>query len=155
VTLLAEQTALWLTLGLAAGVGVLILTIALVAMFAVQIADFAGDSGAVADVQRFIELTDEARALVPRGRPLFDREEEAATVSAAIVRFQAKKEEARHALWASSERHGLLGSHSRVASPRLTSDADDSARITHGGDRPPESRDPVQDVAVSDIRGRA
>jgi hypothetical protein len=140
VTLLAEQTALWLALGLAVGVGVLILAIALMAMFAVQIADFGGDTGAVADVQRFIELTEEARALVPRGLPLFDREEEVATVSAAIVRFQAKKEEARHALWASSERHARSGSYGRAASPRPTSDANDGAQITHGRDRPPESR---------------
>lgn len=52
----------------------------------------------VRDVQRFIELTDEARSLVPAGLPLLDPERAAATADA-IGRFQAKKQEARHALW--------------------------------------------------------
>jgi hypothetical protein len=139
MTLLAEQTALWLALGLTVGVGVLILLIALAVMFTVQIADFDGDAGVVADVQRFIELTEEARALLPSGLPLFDTEEETATVVAAIVRFQAKKEEARSALWASRER-ALPGSSGGAASPRLTSDPDDGAEITQSRDRPHESR---------------
>jgi hypothetical protein len=54
-------------------------------------------------VQRFIELTDEARAMLPRGLPLFDPEG-AAETSAAIVRFQAKKDEARKALWQSRQK---------------------------------------------------
>ena len=60
---------------------------------------FGGD-GAVRDVQRFLELTEEARSLVPPGLPLLDPERAEAT-TAAIGRFQAKKEEARRALWAS------------------------------------------------------
>jgi hypothetical protein len=52
----------------------------------------------VRDVQRFIELTDEARSLVPPGLPLLHPERAAATADA-IGRFQAKKHEARQALW--------------------------------------------------------
>jgi hypothetical protein len=54
--------------------------------------------GNVRDVQRFIELTDEARSLVPSGLPLLDQERAAATTDA-IGHFQAKKDEARRALW--------------------------------------------------------
>src|SRR4029450_3157752 len=50
--------------------------------------------GNVRDVQRFIELTNEARSLVPPGLPLLDPERAAAT-SEAIGRFQAKRDEAR------------------------------------------------------------
>jgi hypothetical protein len=57
VTLLAGQTALWVWLGLAAGFLFVLATLAL-----------------LADVQRFIALTEEARSLVPAGLPLFDGE---------------------------------------------------------------------------------
>jgi hypothetical protein len=99
VTLLAGQTALWLGLGLAAG---LFLVLPGLALLAVAVVLFEGDADDIADVQRFIALTEEARRLVPPGLPLIDAEKEAAT-TAAIVRFQAKKDEARHALWASRE----------------------------------------------------
>jgi hypothetical protein len=59
--------------------------------------------GNVRDVQRFIELTNEARSLVPPGLPLLDPERGAAT-SEAIGRFQAKKHEARQALWQARSR---------------------------------------------------
>jgi hypothetical protein len=75
VTLLAGQTALWLWL--AAGLLFVLATLAL-----------------LADVQRFIALTEEARSLVPAGLPLFDGEKAAAT-TAALVRLPAKKDEAR------------------------------------------------------------
>src|SRR5262245_6183499 len=94
---LAAQTALWLGIGVTAGV---LVALALFALFAVFFAVFDGDDDDIADVQRFIALTEEARSLVPPGLPLFDDEKAAAT-TAAILRFQAKKDEARRALWAS------------------------------------------------------
>jgi hypothetical protein len=51
----------------------------------------------VSDVQRFITLTEEARRQVAPGFSLFDGDMAAAT-TAAIVRFQRKKAEARRAL---------------------------------------------------------
>jgi hypothetical protein len=59
--------------------------------------------GAVHDVERFVELTERAREQVPGGLPLFDPAR-GAEATAAICRFQALKEEARRALWASSNR---------------------------------------------------
>jgi hypothetical protein len=97
VTLLAGQTAVWLGLGLAAG---LLAALAVWALLAVFFVVFDGDADHVADVQRFVALTEEARSWVPAGLPLFDGEKAAAT-TAALVRFQAKKDEARRALWAS------------------------------------------------------
>jgi hypothetical protein len=99
VVLLAGQTALWLWLGLAT---VFLLVLAVLALLAVALAVFDGDADDVADVQRFIALTEEARSLVPAGLPLFDGEKAAAT-TAALVRFQEKKDEARRALWASRD----------------------------------------------------
>jgi len=91
--------ALWLGLGLAGG---LLFVLTLLPLLAVTLAVFDGDAGDVADVQRFIALTDEARTLVPPGLPLFDSEKAAAT-TAALVRFQETKDEARRALWASRD----------------------------------------------------
>ena len=99
MTLLAGQTALWLGLGLAGG---FLFVLTLLPLLAVILAVFDGDAGDVADVQRFIALTEEARSLVPPGLPLFDAEKAAAT-TAALVRFQEKKDEARRALWASRD----------------------------------------------------
>jgi hypothetical protein len=81
------------------------LTLALTTLFVgwIFFAVFEGGEETVRDVQRFNELTDEARALLPSGLPLFDPEG-AAETSAAIVRFQAKKDEARKALWQSRQR---------------------------------------------------
>jgi hypothetical protein len=59
---------------------------------------FGGDEDDARDVQRFIELTEEARSLVPPGLPLLSSDP---ATTAAIARFQAKKDEARRALWAS------------------------------------------------------
>lgn len=61
------------------------------------------DADDIADVQRSIELTEEARGLVPSGLPLFDGQRAEAT-TAAVVRFETKKEQARQALWASRDR---------------------------------------------------
>jgi hypothetical protein len=58
-----------------------------------------GDGDPVADVQHYLELTQSAHRVIPPGPALSDPEGEA---SAAIGRFLAEKEEARHALWASS-----------------------------------------------------
>ncbi len=80
------------------------LTLALTTLFVAWIflAVFEGGEESVRNVQRFIELTDEARALLPSGLPLFDPDG-AAETSAAIVHFQAKKDEARKALWQSRQ----------------------------------------------------
>jgi hypothetical protein len=89
VTLLAGQTAVWL--GLAAG---LLFALAVWALLAVFFVVFDGHAHNVADVQRFVALTEEARSWVPAGLPLFDGEKAAAT-TAALVRFQAKKDDVR------------------------------------------------------------
>jgi hypothetical protein len=83
---------------------VIALTLVLTTLFVVWISFvvFEGGEESVRDVQRFIELTDEARALLPSGLPLFDPDG-AAETSAAIVHFQAKKDEARKALWQSRQ----------------------------------------------------
>src|SRR5262249_40845039 len=106
VTLLAGQTALWLGLGLAGG---FLFVLTLLPLLAVILAVFDGGAGDIADVQRFIALTEEARSFVPPGLPLFDAEKAAAT-TAALVRFQAKKDEARRALWASRDGRPAIAS---------------------------------------------
>src|SRR5262249_46638535 len=85
--------------------------LAALALCAVALAVFDGAADDVADVQRFIALTEEARSLVPAGLPLFDGEKAAAT-TAALVRFQAKKDEARRALWTSRNGRPQAGSES-------------------------------------------
>jgi hypothetical protein len=104
VTLLAGQTAVWL--GLAAG---LLFALAVWALLAVFFVVFDGDADHVADVQRFVALTKEARSWVPAGLALFDGAKAAAT-TAALVRFQAKKDDARRALWASRNRRPAIAS---------------------------------------------
>jgi hypothetical protein len=81
------------------------LTVALTTLFVgwIFFAVFAGGEENVRDVQRFVELTDEARALLPSGPAFFDPEG-AAETTAAIGRFQAKKDEARKALWQSRQK---------------------------------------------------
>ena len=96
MTLFAGQTAVLLGLGLAAG----LVALAVWALLAVFFVVFDRDADHVADVRRFVALTEEARSPVPAGLPLFDAEKAAAT-TAALVRFQATKDEARRALWAS------------------------------------------------------
>jgi hypothetical protein len=65
-----------------------------------------GDEDAVRDVQRFVELTEEARSLLPGGYTLSDPNGE---TSAAIGQFLAKKEEARQALWESRQSRAAEG----------------------------------------------
>jgi hypothetical protein len=101
MTLLAGQTALWLALGLAIVVPFAISMAAFIAAFFVV---FDGSADNIGEVDRFVRLTDEARRLVPPGLPLLDGDKAAAT-TAAIVGFQAKKDEARDALWASRNGH--------------------------------------------------
>jgi hypothetical protein len=109
MTLLAGQTTLWLAVGLAVGV-VLFVALPILSAFAVYYAVFEDESGAVADVQRFIELRDEARRLVQRGLPLLNGEMmDAAT--AQIGQFQAKRDEARRALWPKRQDGHLVDSH--------------------------------------------
>ena len=88
--------ALWLTLGLVA----LVFPIALLLG-----ASVGGGADDIEDVQRYIAVTEEARGLVPPGLPLLDRQRAEAT-TAAIVRLEAKKEEAHRALWAFRDRLG-------------------------------------------------
>jgi len=111
--LLAGQTAVWLGLG-AAG---LVFALAVWALLAVLFLVFDGDTDHVADLQRFVALTEEARSWVPTGLPLSDGEKAAAT-TAALVRFQAKKDEARRALWASRNPRSEITSTSKRTPPR-------------------------------------
>jgi hypothetical protein len=60
--------------------------------------------GAVHDVQQFVELTARAREQLPSGLPLLDPAK-GAEAAAAISRFKTHKDEARRALWASSNRN--------------------------------------------------
>jgi hypothetical protein len=101
MTLLGDEATLWLGLGLAT---VLLVAITVIPLIAIFYAVFDGGADDAADVQRFVELTEDARRLVPPGLPLFDRER-AAAVTAGLFQFQAKKDEARRALWASRDRH--------------------------------------------------
>jgi hypothetical protein len=94
MALLSTETAVLLAVGLTTA---LLLAVAVIAMTVVYLALFDGGDDDVADVQRFIELTEQARSLVPPDLPLLDGEK----ASAAIVRFQIKKDDARRALWAS------------------------------------------------------
>lgn len=101
MTFLADETAVWLAFGLAVVVPLAIaVSVGVAALFVV----FEGSAGRIGEVQRFVELTDDARRLVPPGLPLLDGDNAAAT-TAAIVDFQAKKDEARRALWASRNGH--------------------------------------------------
>ncbi|HEX2434720.1 MAG TPA: hypothetical protein VHI55_12305 [Gaiellaceae bacterium] len=113
MTVLAGQTALWLAFGLAV---VVPFTIAVSVGVAALFVAFDGSAGNIGEVQRFIELTDEARGLVPPGLPLLDSDKGAAT-TAAIVDFQAKKDEARRALRASRNGHRAGREVSLSASP--------------------------------------
>lgn len=101
MTVLAGETALWLAFGLAVVAPFAIAVSVGVAAFFVA---FEGSTGNVGEVQRFVELTEEARRLVSPELPLLDPDKEAAA-TAAIVNFQVKKDEARRALWASRGVH--------------------------------------------------
>jgi FAD/FMN-containing dehydrogenase len=100
ISLLAVQTPVWVGLALAT---VALWAVAIWALAVLYFAAFDGGDDDIADVQRFIDLTEEARALIPPGLPLFDVEKAAVTTTA-IDRFLAKKEEARAALWESRDR---------------------------------------------------
>jgi hypothetical protein len=113
MTFLAGQTALWLAFGLAVVVPFAIaVSVGVVAFFLA----FKGSAENIGEVQRFVQLTEEARRVVPPGLPLLDGDEAAAT-TAAIVDFQAKKDEARRALWASRNGHRAGRKVSLSASP--------------------------------------
>jgi hypothetical protein len=110
---LALQTAVWLTLGIATGVFAALTVLAVVAVYLAVI-----EGGTpVAEVQRFKDLTEEARRLASPISAPSDGDTAAAT-TAAIIRFQAKKDEARRALWASrdAERAAAAGG-ARGAAP--------------------------------------
>jgi hypothetical protein len=106
---LAAQLAVWLTLGIATG---LLAAISALAVVAGYLAVIEGGAG-VAEVQRFKDLPEEARRLASPSDG-----ETAAYTTAAIGAFQAKKDEARRALWASrdAQRAAAAGS-AREAAP--------------------------------------
>jgi hypothetical protein len=84
-------------LGLAAAILFLFVlpTIAVIALF---VAVFGDEAENVADVRRYMELRDEARRLMSPGLPLLD-DDEMAAATAEIGLFQAKRDEARKAIW--------------------------------------------------------
>jgi hypothetical protein len=95
MTPLAVDTSFWIAVAPAVG---LLFALAVIVLFAVYLAAFDGGADDIAEVQRFIQLTEEARRVMPRGLSLLDGED-GATAATAIARFQAKKDEARCALW--------------------------------------------------------
>jgi hypothetical protein len=111
---LAGQVAVWLTVGIATGLLAAISSLAVVAGYLAVIEG----SAVVADVQRFKDLTEEARLLGSPSSAPSQGGDKAAAATAAIVRFQAKKDEARRALWASrdAQRAAALGP-ARAAAP--------------------------------------
>jgi hypothetical protein len=106
---LAAQLAVWLTLGIATG---LLAAISALAVVAGYLAVIEGGAG-VAEVQRFKDLTEEARRLASPSDG-----ETAAYTTAAIGAFQAKKDEARRALWASRDaQRAAAAAHSTTSRP--------------------------------------
>jgi hypothetical protein len=94
--LVASETTVVIALSAASALAIALTTLIVGVMF---FAVFDGEE-TVHDVQRFVELTEEARSLLPGGPLLHDPDGE---TSAAIGRFLAKKEEARRALWESRQ----------------------------------------------------
>jgi hypothetical protein len=84
-------------LGLAAAILFLFVlpTIAVIALF---VAAFGDEAENVADVKRYMQLRDEARRLMSPGLPLLD-DDKMAAATAEIGLFQAKRDEARKAIW--------------------------------------------------------
>jgi hypothetical protein len=100
--LVASETTVVIALSAASMLAIAITALIVgVAFFAV----FDGGEEAACDVQRFVELTEEARSLLAGGPVLSDPDGE---TSAAIGRFRAKKEEARLALWKSRQGQGRM-----------------------------------------------
>jgi hypothetical protein len=97
IELAASETTVLIAVGAATA---LVFALGTLIVVAAVFAVFDGSEEAVRDVQRFVELTEEARSLLPRGPALADPNGEA---SAAIGRFLSKKEEARRALWGSRQ----------------------------------------------------
>jgi hypothetical protein len=75
----------------------------LIPAFVVGLVVFAyvGAGDAARDAQRYIELTQEARVLLPKGRPALS--DPGGATSAALDEYLAKKAEARRALWESRD----------------------------------------------------
>jgi hypothetical protein len=110
IDLVAGQTTVVIVFSVITGLALVITTVGFAWVFFAAFDDFERN---VRDVQRFVELTEEARSLVPAGLPLFDREKAAAT-TASIGRFLAKKDEARRALWQPRSLAGPSGAHRRA-----------------------------------------
>jgi hypothetical protein len=94
--LFGDQVTLWFVV-----VSVVLYTIATVATCVIFFAVFDGGPDDVADVQRFSELTEEARRVAPL---------EGEATASRLERFKAKKDEARRALWASRGGRPVTGS---------------------------------------------
>jgi hypothetical protein len=97
IQLVADESTVAVVFSVVTAVTVVLTTLVIgVVFFAV----FDGGDDAVLDVERFVELTAEARSLLPSGYALSDPNGE---TSAALEQFLAKKEEARRALWGSRQ----------------------------------------------------
>jgi hypothetical protein len=127
--LVASETTVVIALSAASALAIALTTLIVGVMF---FAVFDGEE-TVHDVQRFVELTEEARSLLP-GRPLLHDPD--GETSAAIGRFLAKKEEARRVLWESRRTRlqeqaaadGGLQRHSeRARFPQRPKDASEAA----------------------------
>jgi len=97
MTLPAASVAFWLTAGITAA---LLIAIIVAAPLVFYFAAFDNGAADIDDVQRFQRLTEEARRLSHANGSSPNGHIAAATM-VEIARFQAKKDEARKALWAS------------------------------------------------------
>ncbi len=97
IHLVADECTVAIVFSVVAALAVALTTLVAGVVF---VAVFGDGTDAVRDVQRFSELTAEARSLLPRGSALSDPNGE---TGAAIGQFLAKKEEARQALWESRQ----------------------------------------------------
>jgi hypothetical protein len=94
VILLASSGTTIVVVSVLGGLVFLVTTVLIILVF---LAVFPGGEESANDVEHFIELTEEARSLLPNGHAA-DTIDDSST---AIARFQAKKDEARRALWES------------------------------------------------------
>jgi hypothetical protein len=143
IEVLVAQTSVVIVLSAITGLVFALATAGAIWVFFKVFGDYEGN---IRDVQRFIELTNEARSLVPPGLPLLDRERAAATADA-IGRFQAKKDEARRALWNPRTRQDEpLTAHDHPRHESISAGA-------VGSDAPGGGLGPVQDRVRVSVRG--
>jgi hypothetical protein len=140
IELLVAQTSVVIVLSAITGLVFALATAGAIWVFFKVFGDYEGN---VRDVQRFIELTNQARSFVPPGLPLLDRERAAATADA-IGRFQAKKDEARRALWNPRTRPAAAHDHPRH---------EPISAGAVGSDAPGGGLGPVQERVRVSVRG--